>query len=58
MRHGKISPLLEPRVERNADAGELGDLFAAQARRAPACARGKTNAFDAQVFTAAAQQIR
>ena len=38
-----VAALLEPRVPGQPDPGELGDLLAPQARRAPPAVRGKAD---------------
>ncbi|MGY3118306.1 hypothetical protein ACVWXQ_002243 [Bradyrhizobium sp. S3.14.4] len=51
------APLLETDVPVDTDAGELGDLLAAQARGAPAAARGKTDRLRRQLFAAGPQEV-
>ena len=51
-----VAGLLEPGVPGDADAGELGDLLAAQARRAPAAAAGRPTCSGVSALAAAAQE--
>jgi hypothetical protein len=53
-----VAPLLEPRVPREAHAGELGELLAPQARRAAAAAGLETRVLRRDLGAAPAQEIR
>jgi hypothetical protein len=50
--------LLEPRIQRDADAREFGNLLAPQAGRSAARPQRKTSTFGAQTFTPATQKVR
>ena len=57
-RRGDVAPLLEPRVPGEPDPGQLGDLLAAQTRRAPPPARLQADALGASALSAVAQELR
>ena len=56
-RGAHVATLLEPRVPGGADAGELRDLLAAQARRAPAPAAGEPDVLGLEARAAVAQEV-
>src|SRR5262245_22592014 len=56
-RRADAAALLEPDVPVDADASELGDFLAPQARRAPPAARRQAHDLGAQFFPARAQEI-
>jgi hypothetical protein len=53
-----VPALLEPRVPGDADTGELRDLLAAKARRAPTAGRAETDLVGRDALAAAAEEGR